>query len=132
MGCTDSLLATQLSPHLKFGTLSCRTFYHRVLEINSAHKAPSTPPESLIGQLLWREFFHSNAQLKDYNQIRGNNLSRYIDWDLQSRFDKEGKMLPKEEMVKIWKAEEPEAYERLMAWKEGRTGFPWIVRIYSL
>lgn len=126
--------ATQLSPHLKFGTLSCRTFYHRVSAINAAAKTHSTPPESLLGQLLWREFFHSNSESigANYNQIKGNNLSRYIDWDLQTRYGDDGAKLPKEEQEKIWKEEEPEAWERLQAWKEGRTGFPWIVSGPSL
>ena len=30
-------------------------------------------------------------------------------------------------MEKIWKEEEPEAWEHLQAFKDGRTGFPWIV-----
>lgn len=48
--------ATQLSPHLKFGTLSPRTFYHRLLAIEAqSKKGHSNPPESLVGQLLWRE-----------------------------------------------------------------------------
>lgn len=116
-----------LSPHLKFGTLSVRTFYHRVMAINAAAKGHSTPPESLIGQLLWREYFHANQwATKNYSQIRGNALSRYIHWDLQTKYDAKGVELERGAMEEIWRTEEPVAYERLMAWKEGRTGFPWI------
>lgn len=49
-------------------------------------------------------------------------------WDLQTKYDTEGVKLPREEMESIWKTEEPVAWERLQAFKEGRTGFPWIVR----
>ncbi|ORY89279.1 FAD binding domain of DNA photolyase-domain-containing protein [Leucosporidium creatinivorum] len=119
---------TQLSPHLKFGTLSPRTFYHRVLTINrTSSSTPSEPPESLIGQLLWREFFHAQqAATPFFTRIRGNKVSRYISWALQTRYDEEGEMLSHEEMEKAFEREEPEAWERFKAWKEGRTGFPWI------
>jgi hypothetical protein len=35
-------------------------------------------------------------------------------------------MLSHENMEEVFKEEEPEAWERFQAWKEGRTGFPWI------
>ncbi|SCV72014.1 BQ2448_4708 [Microbotryum intermedium] len=118
---------TQLSPHMKFGTLSCRLFWYRVKEIEAKFKAHATPPESLIGQLLWREFYHANqAATPNFNRIRGNNASRYITWSLQTRYDDQGNELPRAEMEKVWKEEEPEAFEHFHAWKEGRTGFPWI------
>ncbi|KAL8279146.1 hypothetical protein RQP46_008402 [Phenoliferia psychrophenolica] len=70
---------TVLSPHMKFGTLSARLFYHRVLEINKKHKGHSEPPESLVGQVLWREFFHANqADTPHFGEVRGNSTSRYI------------------------------------------------------
>lgn len=31
-------------------------------------------------------------------------------------------------METLWKKTEPIAWERLQAFKEGRTGYPWIVR----
>ncbi|KAI5480156.1 hypothetical protein MNV49_001817 [Pseudohyphozyma bogoriensis] len=118
---------TVLSPHMKFGTLSVRTFYHRVMEINKEFKGHSQPPESLIGQLLWREFFHANqAATPNFGCIRGNPTSRFIKWNLQTRYDENGKELPRDEMEAIWKREEPEAWEHFLAWKEGKTGFPWI------
>lgn len=120
------------------------------MDINAKHKGHSQPPESLIGQLLWREvssysltarvpdlivprwpfvqFYHAvQYATPHFNRIRGNPASRFIGWSLQTRFDEKGVELPREEMVKIWQKEEPEAYERYMAWREGRTGFPWIV-----
>ena len=44
---------TVLSPYLKFGCLSPRTFYWRLEEIIKKGKH-SQPPVSLTGQLLWR------------------------------------------------------------------------------
>lgn len=48
---------TVLSPYLKFGCLSARLFYHRLKETigNSPH---TKPPVSLVGQLMWREFYY--------------------------------------------------------------------------
>lgn len=49
---------TVLSPYLKFGCLSVRTFYHALAAVYA--KGPHTdPPVSLRGQLLWREFFYT-------------------------------------------------------------------------
>lgn len=46
------------SPYLHFGALSCRLFYHKVQDLISRRekekKHCSKPPESLIGQLLFR------------------------------------------------------------------------------
>lgn len=42
---------TRLSPHLKFGTVSIREVWHRIL----AALGSGTP---LLDQLLWRDFFH--------------------------------------------------------------------------
>lgn len=47
---------TLLSPFLHFGALSCRLFYHRAQEAVDTYKgASSSPPESLTGQLLFRD-----------------------------------------------------------------------------
>ena len=49
---------TVLSPYLKFGCLSSRLFYHRLQEVYSKHEKHTKPPTSLLGQLLWREFYY--------------------------------------------------------------------------
>lgn len=118
---------------MKFGTLSVRTFYHRVMDINSRAKTPSAPPESLIGQLLWREFYHLHqAATPNYNTIRGNAISRYIAWDLQTCYDDNGQPLSRSAAEAVYKRDEPVAWEKFQAWKEGRTGFPWIVSCFNL
>lgn len=86
------------------------------LEISALTVPPST------------QFFHAQqASQPFYNRIRGNNTSRYISWALQTRYDDQGEMIPHAEMNTIFQTEEPEAWERFEAWKDGRTGFPWIV-----
>ena len=63
---------TVLSPYLKFGCVSCRDMYYRLMDVYS--KGPhSKPPVSLIGQLLWREFFYTcGATIPNFNQMKGN------------------------------------------------------------
>ena len=91
---------TVLSPYLKFGCLSVRLLYRKVKEAYQ-HKSHTTPPESLEGQLLWREFFYFvGAFTKDFDKMKGNNLCRQIDWSDNEKY--------------------------LDAWANGRTGYPLI------
>lgn len=96
---------TVLSPHLKFGTLSCRTFAAALSNIGVPQK--SQPPVSLLGQLYWREFFYLNGHCtgESFGRIAGNPLCKPIPWDADQ--------------------------ELLSAWKEGRTGYPWIDAIMN-
>lgn len=72
--------------------------------------------------------------------MRGNPVSKYIDWRLQcvsspeyvsspicahrNQYDEEGSQLPRDQ----WQLDEQdEIGEKLyQAWREGRTGYPWI------
>ncbi|KIW01183.1 hypothetical protein, variant [Verruconis gallopava] len=55
---------TLLSPHLHFGSLSCRRFYWGVQDTVARYKGrASTPPTSLTGQLLFRDMYFG-AQAK--------------------------------------------------------------------
>jgi len=97
---------TVLSPYLKFGCVSCREMYYKLLEVNSKGKH-SQPPVSLVGQLYWREFFYTcGATIDNFDKMVGNKICRQIPW----RTDKE---------------------EHLKAWKEARTGYPWIDAIMT-
>lgn len=60
---------TVLSPYLKFGCLSPRTFYHAIMAVYSG--GPHTdPPVSLLGQLLWREFYYTvGFATKNHEQV---------------------------------------------------------------
>ena len=96
---------TVLSPALKFGCLSVRTFYWRLAEVYQGAKH-SQPPVSLHGQLLWREFFYTvGANTANFDRMEGNSVCRQIPWQ--------------------------EDQEKLLAWKEGRTGYPYIDAIMT-
>ncbi|XP_008303150.1 cryptochrome-2-like [Stegastes partitus] len=65
-----------------------------------------SPPLSLFGQLLWREFFYTAATNNpNFDRMDGNPICVQIPWD-----------------------QNPEA---LAKWAEGRTGFPWIDAIMT-
>ncbi|CAM5171923.1 unnamed protein product [Eretmochelys imbricata] len=96
---------TVLSPYIKFGCLSVRTFWWRLAEIYQGRKH-SSPPVSLHGQLLWREFFYTaGAGIPNFNKMEGNPICVQVDWD-----------------------DNP---EHLRAWSEGRTGYPFIDAIMT-
>ncbi|KAG6547810.1 hypothetical protein Mapa_010625 [Marchantia paleacea] len=92
---------TCLSPYLKFGCVSVRLFYARLLAVYSETKKHSHPPVSLEGQLLWREFFYTVGYgTINYDRMVGNPICRQIPW-------KDDEVL-------------------LSRWRDGQTGFPWI------
>ncbi|XP_042699538.1 cryptochrome-1 isoform X3 [Chrysemys picta bellii] len=69
-------------------------------------KKNRSPPLSLYGQLLWREFFYTAATNNPrFDKMEGNPICVQIPWDRN-----------------------PEA---LAKWAEGRTGFPWIDAIMT-
>ncbi|EFX85418.1 DNA photolyase 1 [Daphnia pulex] len=93
---------TVLSPYLKFGCLSPRLMYHRLHEIIDGRKHTS-PPTSLTGQMLWREFYYTcGAYTPNFNRMVGNPVCKQIPWKV-----------------------DPED-EHFVAWKNGRTGYPFI------
>ena len=100
---------TVLSPYLKFGCVSPRDFYWRLHEINKKGKH-SQPPVSLVGQLLWREFFYTcGATIDNFNKMKGNRICKQIPWRTNEQ-DKE---------------------KYLSAWKNAETGFPFIDAIMT-
>ncbi|KAM7002079.1 cryptochrome-2-like isoform 2-T2 [Tautogolabrus adspersus] len=97
---------TGLSPYLRFGCLSCRVLYYNLRELYMKLRKRSSPPLSLFGQLLWREFFYTAATNNpNFDRMDGNPICVQIPWD-----------------------QNPEA---LAKWAEGRTGFPWIDAIMT-
>ncbi|KAJ3107138.1 hypothetical protein HDU97_004831 [Phlyctochytrium planicorne] len=108
---------TVLSPHLKFGSLSCRTFYWDLMDVYMEIKTHTSPPTSLLGQLLWREFYYCVAYFTpNYSRMSENRVSLQVDW-----WCRDGPV----------DAQNPEATEHLKAWSEARTGFPWIDAIMT-
>ncbi|KAL5823131.1 hypothetical protein ACOSQ4_021031 [Xanthoceras sorbifolium] len=92
---------TVLSPYLKFGCLSSRYFYQCLIDVYKDVKKHTTPPVSLVGQLLWRDFFYTAAfGTPNFDRMKGNRICKQIPWNNDD--------------------------ELLAAWREARTGFPWI------
>ncbi|OWM81818.1 hypothetical protein CDL15_Pgr007856 [Punica granatum] len=92
---------TVLSPYLKFGCLSSGYFYQCLNDVYRDVKKHTQPPVSLLGQLLWRDFFYTVAfGTPNFDRMKGNRICKQIPWD--------------------------ERDELLAAWREARTGYPWI------
>ena len=107
---------TILSPHLQFGTLSCRYFYEKLQEVYKKNRSHTDPPVSLLGQLYWREFFITASSANPhFDKMNGNPICLQIPWKLQDAAD----------------SGTPEDIEHLKAWTEARTGFPWIDAIMT-
>ncbi|CAI6010230.1 unnamed protein product, partial [Closterium sp. NIES-65] len=97
----DPPATTVLSPYLKFGCLSSRLMYARIQEVLSKQPGHTKPPVSLIGQLLWREFFYTAAYgTPNFDRMQGSSICRQIPWKADP--------------------------ELLVAWRDAKTGFPWI------
>ncbi|XP_076036319.1 (6-4)-photolyase [Oratosquilla oratoria] len=91
---------TVLSPYLKFGCLSPRLMYFRLLDVYKCGPH-SQPPVSLLGQLLWREFFYTvGSATPNFDKMEGNKVCRQIPWKKDEKL--------------------------LQAWTEARTGYPFI------
>ncbi|CAG2250086.1 CRY [Mytilus edulis] len=98
---TLSPSTTVLSPYLKFGCVSARTFYHDVQNVYRQNKNHTQPPTSLLGQLFWREFYYVIASVSpNFDKMEGNPICTQVDWD--------------------------DNKEYLNAWREGKTGYPFI------
>ncbi len=91
---------TGLSPYLSTGCLSVRRLWEETEKHNRTCEH-TQPPESLHGQLLFREMFYLLSRSIDHwdNDV-GNSMCKQIDWG-----DEE---------------------EKMQAWEKGLTGFPYI------
>ncbi|KAG8379869.1 hypothetical protein BUALT_Bualt07G0134200 [Buddleja alternifolia] len=92
---------TVLSPYLKFGCLSSRYFYQCIQEVQRNVKRHTSPPVSLLGQLLWRDFFYTvSFGTPNFDRMKDNRICKQIPWKNDD--------------------------DLLAAWRDARTGFPWI------
>lgn len=92
---------TVLSPYISFGCLSSRLFHSKLQEILKKRSAHSKPPVSLLGQLMWREFYYTAAAGEEhFDRMVGNSVCRQIPWHDDAAY--------------------------LDAWAYGRTGYPFI------
>ena len=92
---------TGLSPYLSTGCLSVRILWK---ECEKCYRQGnhSEPPESLHGQLLFREMFYLlSRSVKNWDRDSENEMCKSISWD---NFK----------------------HEKLDAWEKGQTGFPLI------
>ena len=97
---------TVLSPHLRFGSLSCKKFYKLLRSLEKVNANHSKPPTSLVGQLLWREFYYCvGSSTPNFDCMLDNPICMQIPWKLSNVGDSS-----------------PE----FEAWKYGRTGYPFI------
>jgi cryptochrome len=115
---------TLLSPHMHFGSLSCRLFYWRAQDVVDKYKGKaSQPPTSLTGQLLFRDmYFGAQAALGySFGQTYNNSHCRFIPWHLPSKIDTSSGLITGEYLV-----DNADAESYFQRWKQGRTGFPWI------
>jgi len=77
---------TVLSPYLKFGCLSPRLFYHH-LQLAIQGRKHTTPPTSLTGQLMWREFYYvAGAYIPNFNRMEGNPICKQIPWESKPEY----------------------------------------------
>lgn len=91
---------TGLSPYLKFGCLSVRTAWHAFAKCQQGRRH-SQPPQSLHGQLLFREMFYIlGVSVPNWDKAEGNSMCKAIPWSDDSKL--------------------------LTAWEEGKTGYPFI------
>jgi len=97
---------TGLSAYVKHGCLSARVFYHALSDIYELYPKHTQPPVSLHGQLLWREFnYLTGYSTPNFDKMVGNPIARQIPWD-----------------------DDPEV---LAAWRDARTGYPFIDAIMT-
>ncbi|XP_013201110.1 cryptochrome-1 [Amyelois transitella] len=91
---------TVLSPYISHGCVSAKLFYHKLKEVESG--LPHTmPPVSLMGQLMWREFYYTaGTGTENFDKMVGNKLCTQIPWGKND--------------------------DHLKAWAQGRTGYPFV------
>ena len=126
---------TLLSPHLHFGSLSCRLFYWRARDVIDKYGSKATqPPTSLTGQLLFRDmYFGAQAALgHTFAQTVGNPNCRFVPWHLPSRVQDSSDPpvtatnAADEASGRDYQIDNLQAEEYFRRWKFGITGFPWI------
>ncbi|KAJ8115237.1 hypothetical protein ONZ43_g4714 [Nemania bipapillata] len=118
---------TLLSPHMHFGALSPRLFYWRAREVVEKYgKGASTPPESLTGQLLFRDmYFAAQAAIgSPYKQTINNAYVRFIPWHLPSKY--EDTETGVSAISGKYHIDSPQAEKWFQRWQAGMTGFPFV------
>ncbi|KAI5928524.1 DNA photolyase [Camillea tinctor] len=110
---------TLLSPCLHFGALSPRLFYWRVQDVVDGYgKGASKPPESLTGQLFFRDmYFAAQAAVgAPFGRAVGNAHARFIPWHLPTTTKGDGRYHVDSSQAETW----------VRHWAAGTTGFPFV------
>ena len=90
-----------LSPYIRFGCLSVRQQFSHIKQFSSVSNASQTLFKDVAKNLLLREFaFLMGYFTPNFDQMSGNPLCIQLPWDDNPQY--------------------------LEAWRQGRTGFPWI------
>ncbi|KAK7751607.1 hypothetical protein SLS62_006432 [Diatrype stigma] len=130
---------TLLSPALHFGALSPRLFYWRARTVVDAYRGkggPSKPPESLTGQLLFRDmYFAAQAAVgAPFTQTLGNAHCRFIPWHLPSKItatattadEEAGAVDAAASNTSPYDVDSAQAERWFRRWAGGTTGFPFV------
>ncbi|KAI2639624.1 Cryptochrome/photolyase FAD-binding domain-containing protein [Hypomontagnella submonticulosa] len=118
---------TLMSPMLHFGAISSRLFYWRVQDVVEKYgKGASSPPESLTGQLLFRDmYFAAQAAIgSPFIQTLNNVYCRFIPWHLPSKV--EHTEAGDNAISGEYYVDSPQAEKWFQRWKAGVTGFPFV------
>ena len=60
--------------------------YHRIHQVITGRKH-TDPPTSLLGQLLWREFYYTcGAFIANFDRMEGNSVCKQIPWSRNEQF----------------------------------------------
>lgn len=107
----DEPSTTGLSPYLTFGCVSVRRVWAELDGIERKCKTVP-PPESLKGQLLFREYFYLQSFKVGavFSRMDGNPICKQVPW-------------------RSWDERDPQAdpaYTEYIRWKMGNTGNPFI------
>ncbi|KAF3770203.1 Cryptochrome/photolyase FAD-binding domain-containing protein, partial [Cryphonectria parasitica EP155] len=120
---------TLLSPALHFGALSPRLFYHRAVEAckEFGEKKASAPPESLTGQLLFRDMYFACQAALGHAMVQTmyNPQVRFVPWHLPGA-DGAAAGPDKITVQGEYEVDSRQADEWFRRWAAGTTGFPWI------
>jgi len=121
---------TLLSPHMHFGSLSVRLFYWKAQEVVDGYgKGASSPPESLTGQLLFRDmYFAAQAGIgAPFGQTLNNPYVRFIPWHLPSNVTDDADAGDGPIAISgSYRVDSPVAEKWFQRWKYGVTGFPFV------
>ncbi|KAI2470585.1 Cryptochrome/photolyase FAD-binding domain-containing protein [Annulohypoxylon bovei var. microspora] len=118
---------TLLSPMLHFGALSPRHFYWKAQDLVEKYgQGASTPPESLTGQLLFRDmYFAAQAAIgSSFAQTLDNTYCRFIPWHLPSKVGATD--IGHSAVSGEYHIDSPQAERWFQRWKVGVTGFPFV------